>query len=101
VAPDKLSEVNEVIQGLKKLHAGRTDVFVIPSNMVDPLLATDPSYSSIRKAGIMEVVHMYPYLHKTYADLAPKLAEALKAIKEEGLIEQFQGQAAEEVGANQ
>jgi len=82
VKPDNLSEINEVTQGLKKLRAGRTDVFVIAANMVDPLLATDTSYSTIRKAGIMAEVHMYPYLHKKHKDLAPKLAAALKEIKE-------------------
>ena len=96
VTADNLSEVNEVIHGLKKLRAGRTNVFVIPSNMVDPLLAVDPSFSGIRKAGIMETVHMYPYVHKSRADLAPKLAEALKDIKAEGLIEQYQKIAAEQ-----
>lgn len=100
VKPENLSEVNEVIQGLKKLRAGRTDVFVVVADMVDPLLATDSSYSGIHEAGIMETVHMYPYLHKKHADLAPELAKALKALKEEGLIEQFQAQAVKEVGTN-
>lgn len=48
---------------------------------------------------VMREVHMYPYLHKKHTDLAPKLAEALKAIKEEGLIEEYQKQAVEKVGA--
>ena len=44
---------------------------------------------------VMGEVQMYPYLHKKHADLVPKLEAALKAMKEEGLIEELKAKAVE------
>lgn len=62
---ENLSDVTEPIQGLKKIVSGRTDLFVYDEAWILPLLQT-PEFkdSKIRSVGLMESVHLYPYLHK-------------------------------------
>ncbi len=54
--------------------------------------------SKIRIAGVMESFPIYPYLHKKHASLAPKMAEIIKAMKAEGLIEQYRIMVDKEFG---
>jgi len=90
VSSENLSDITEPLQGLKKLVSGRTDVFVDEESGIITLLQT-PEFkdSKIRLAGIMEPFLTYPYVHKKHAALAPKMAEVIKAMKAEGLIEQY------------
>ena len=43
------------------------------------------------------VVPLYPYLHRRHAELAPRLAAALKQMKSEGLIERYRAEVLREV----
>jgi hypothetical protein len=58
---------------------------------------TKPDFKDLR--GIRPVLDliaeqwMYPYLHKSRAELAPALAATLKRMKAEGLIAQYQREA--------
>ncbi len=90
VKKENLSTVTEQVPGLKKLISGRIDLFVDEESGILTLLKT-PEFkdSRIRSAGLMESFPVYPYLHKKHALLAPKMAEIIKAMKEEGLIEQY------------
>jgi len=90
VKKENLSTITEMVHGLKKLVSGRTALFVDEESGVLTLLQT-PEFkeSKIRSAGVMESFPVYPYLHKKHASLAPKMAEIIKAMKEEGLIEQY------------
>jgi len=36
---------------------------------------------------------LYPYLHKSHADLAPRLAAVLKAMKADGLLDRYRQEA--------
>jgi polar amino acid transport system substrate-binding protein len=99
VSMENLSDVTEPAQGLKKLVSGRTDLFVDEESGILTLLQT-PEFkeSKIRSAGIMESFPVYPYLHKEHAALAPQMAEIIKAMKAEGLIEQYRMMVDKEFG---
>jgi polar amino acid transport system substrate-binding protein len=90
VSKENLSDVTEPEQGLKKLVSGRTDVFIYDESSLLSLLQT-PEFkdSKIRFAGLMDSFYAYPYLYKKHAALALKMAEVIKAMKTEGLIEQY------------
>jgi len=90
VKKENLSVITEQVHALKKLVSGITDLFVDEESGIITLLKT-PEFkdSKIRSAGVMESFPMYPYLHKKHASLAPKIAEIIKGMKEEGLIEQY------------
>ncbi len=99
VNSENLSDVTTSAQGLKKLISGRTDLFVEDESSILALVQT-PEFkgSKIRIAGIMESFPIYPYLHKKHASLALKMAEILKAMKAEGLIEQYRIMVDKEFG---
>jgi ABC-type amino acid transport substrate-binding protein len=96
VKPGLLSAVATAEQALKKLRAGRTDIFVHVESLVLPLLQT-PEFkdAGIAPVGVMEKQDAYPFLHNKHAALAPKLAEVMQQMKAEGLFAQYQKQAAE------
>ncbi|MDG9669372.1 hypothetical protein ONV78_16650 [Hahella sp. CR1] len=76
--------------GLRRLQARRTDLYIDLDFVVDPLLhAEEFSHASIHKAGVLESVPTYLYVHKRNQDLAPALEATLTAMREEGLIAQF------------
>lgn len=99
VKKENLSVITEQVHSLKKLVSGRIDLFVDEESGVLTLLKT-PEFkeSRIRSAGVMESFPMYPYLHKKHAALAPKMAEVIKAMKAEGLIEQYRMAVEKEFG---
>lgn len=91
VNPDKLSVINHFIQGLKKLVAGRVDIFVhLEADVVAALRTDEFKDSGIQKVGVMEQQIAYPYLHKKHQVLVPKLETVLREMRKEGLIEKFQ-----------
>jgi hypothetical protein len=99
VRKENLSDVTEPIQGLKKLISGRVDLFVEEEFGILTLLQT-PEFrdSNIRSVGVMESFSVYPYLHKKHAALAPKMAEVIKAMKAEGLVEKYRVMVDKEFG---
>ncbi len=99
VKKENLSDVAEPAQGLKKLVSGRTDLFAEEESTVLTLLQT-PEFRDrkIRIVGVMESVPFYPCLHKKHAALAPKMAEIIKAMKAEGLIEKYRIEVDKEFG---
>ena len=92
LAEGLLSDVTGAEQGLKKLRAGRTGLYcdldlAIRSALLAPEFAGAGGY---RKALDLKVgLALHPYVHKSRADLAPRLAEALKQMKADGLIERY------------
>jgi hypothetical protein len=93
VASEHLSNVGSVEQGLKKLIMGRTDLYVdVEFIILEAIKRLDPArfdVSALYQAGIMQEVDAYSYLHKKNAALVPKVAEVLKALKQEGLFEHY------------
>lgn len=76
---------------MKRLIAGRTDIFIEQEYIVDETLGELDkdkfAPSSVYQAGIMWMGSNYLFLHKKHASLLPKIAEVLKAMKQEALIE--------------
>jgi len=97
VSKKNLSEISDWSLGLKKLLAGRTDVYMDAEiTLLKPLKTGEFKNSGIKIVGVLEEVPIYPYLHKKHRSLVPKLAETLKKMKEEGLIAQYEAMAEEE-----
>ncbi|OQX01272.1 MAG: hypothetical protein BWK80_60270 [Desulfobacteraceae bacterium IS3] len=99
VSRENLSNVTEQVQGLKKLISDRTDLFVDEEfSVLIFLQSTELRESKIRSAGVMGTFPVYSYLHKKHAALALKMAEIIKAMKAEGLIEQYRMTVDKEFG---
>ncbi|MFH1873210.1 MAG: hypothetical protein ABIK82_23830 [Pseudomonadota bacterium] len=102
VAAARLSDVTSAAQGLKKLKAGRSELFCDVDISVRNALASAEfkGVTGYRQALDLGVgMPLYPYLHRSRADLAPGLADALKAMKAEGLIERYFADAQRELEA--
>lgn len=91
VEPERLSNVTETVQGLRRLVRKRIDVYVDDMNAVLPMLQNEKNkfQGDVRVAGIMQEVPLYMYVHKKHKALVPKLSEVIKTVKSEGLIEQY------------
>lgn len=93
VSPEHLSDVTTAEQGLKKLIAARTDLYVdVEFSTVEAMKKLNPAefeVSAVYQAGIMQEVAAHVYLHKKHAALVPKVAQVLRAIKQEGLFESY------------
>jgi polar amino acid transport system substrate-binding protein len=101
VLPERLSDVTSVEQGIKKLLASRTDLYCdLEVSMLEQLQAPEfKGVAKVRKVlDLGKSVPTYPYLHRKHADLAPRMAEVLKKMKAEGLIEAYRLQVVRELG---
>ncbi|CAN5332730.1 transporter substrate-binding domain-containing protein [soil metagenome] len=98
--PERLSDVTNELQGVKKLLAGRTDIYCDLDNVVRQTLVSPEikDQASVRKVFDIGALPTYPYLHKKHAALAPRLAAILKQMKTEGLIDAYRVQAERELG---
>jgi hypothetical protein len=77
-----------------KLIAHHSDIYLDGLDVVTPLLATAPfSSSGIHSAGELDKIHLYAYLNKKYQSLEPRLADILREMKKEGLIERYRVEA--------
>lgn len=104
VAAERLSDVLTQQQGLKKLLAGRTDLYCdIDVYVLQELQSPEfKGVTTVRKViGIGKAVPTYPYLNKKHAELAPRLAAVLKQMKAEGLIEAYRLQVERDLGWKQ
>lgn len=85
VRPDNGIAATDVYQGLKMLKAKRIDVFVDSDITIRNALENDEFKGvGFTRVGTVERYPLYPYLHKKHAEIAPKLAAALKAMKKDG-----------------
>lgn len=99
---ERLSDVTSIEQGLKKLKAGRTDLFcdfdmAVMGELLEPAFKGENDYRRALDLGV--AIPLYPYVHKSRADLAPGLVEVLKKMKAEGLVERYQLEAERELKA--
>lgn len=101
VPAERISDVLTQQQGLKKLVAGRTDLYCDIDVYVLQELQT-PEFkgvTDVRKViSIGKAVPTYPFLNKKHADFAPRLAAVLKQMKAEGLIETYRLQLERDLG---
>ncbi|MEW6163426.1 MAG: hypothetical protein AB1642_00045 [Pseudomonadota bacterium] len=101
VPAERISDVPTQQQGLKKLLAGRTDLYCDLEAFVRQELAS-PEFKDaapVRKLiGVGKAVPTYPYLNKKHAALAPRMAAVIKQMKAEGLIEAYRRQVERDLG---
>lgn len=102
VPAERISDVPTQEQGLKKLIAGRTDLYCdIDVYVLQELQSPELKQSGkgVRKLiSIGKSVPTYPFLNKRHAELAPRLAAVLKQMKAEGLIEAYRLQVERDIG---
>lgn len=99
--PGRLADITDTPQGLHMLLAGRTDFLCdVDASVLNALYSSEfKGVTTIRK--MLEVgtaIPLYPYLHPRRAELAPRLAAALKQMKAEGLVERYRLEALRELG---
>lgn len=99
VPPERLSDVPASDQGVKKLAAGRTDVFCDIDLYVRQALNSPElkDVSNVRKLLNIASVPTYPYLNRKHTDLVPRLTAVLKQMKAEGLLDAYPRQAEREM----
>lgn len=91
VKEENLSHVNSVTQALKKLIAGRTDIYIDIEGSVEPSLASKEfKDTKIRKAGILEEETIHAYLHKKNEFYAQPLSNILKQMKHNSFFEAYE-----------
>ncbi|WP_372869906.1 substrate-binding periplasmic protein [Shewanella sp.] len=94
IKPGHLSAANDWETGLKRLVAGRTDVFIDIEIDVGSVLEQGEFYGlTLYKAGALENVYGYPILHSKNASLAVPFEAVLRQMTEDGLIEKFRQQS--------
>ena len=100
VPAERISDVPTQQQGLKKLLAGRTDLYCdLEAYVRQELQSPEFKGTSIRKAiSVGNAVPTYPYLHKKHAALAPRMAAVIRQMKAEGLIEAYRLQVERDLG---
>jgi hypothetical protein len=77
------------------LLSGRADYYCDVDTAVQNALGSTElkGVTTIRKVLLLQAAPLYPYLVRRHADLAPRLAATLRAMKAEGLIERFRQEA--------
>lgn len=90
VKPKNLTAVTNGTQGLQKVMYGRTDIYIGLEAWTLKLLDKEEFKESIISvAGVVGQNHSYPYLHKSHAEVARKLAKLLKEMKKNGRYKQI------------
>lgn len=99
--PEHLSTVTATEQGVKKLLAGRTDVYCDIEAFVDDVRQSGERKDAgrVRKLFDVATVPTYTYLYKKHAALAPRLAAIFKQMKAQGLFAAYRKQAELSAGA--
>ncbi|WED20536.1 transporter substrate-binding domain-containing protein [Vibrio sp. JC009] len=91
IPAEQLSSVTRILQGLQKLNAGRSDIFVGAEVLVVPYLH-NPEFKSIYRVTRLGSDELYLYLSDEHKSLIAPLANEIKNIKEEGMVEEFLAQ---------
>lgn len=96
VAPDRLSDIATVEQGMGKLLKGRSDLYVeqtlVASQALVALASRHSAYASIYPAGTLETADSYVYLHERHQALLAPLADVIRQMKRDGTIARYQQQ---------
>ena len=98
VPETRLSSIATEYDGVRMLLSGRVDFFCEIDAALQSALYS-PEFKGVNSVRplltIGDRVVLYPYLYKTHADLAPRLAAVLKAMKAEGLLDRYRQEARE------
>lgn len=95
VPAERLFSVAAEHDALRMLMAGRVDyICEIDAALQNALQSPEFKGAAVRALfTIGDRIGIYPYLAKKNADLAPRLAAVLKAMKEEGVLERYRQEA--------
>lgn len=94
-----VSEIASVEQGLRKLMAGRTDVYCENDLAMVTALAGAEFRNVTPPRRVLDLqapLPLHAYLHRKNAQLAEPLAATLRQMKAEGLIQRYRAQAQQE-----
>ncbi|NQZ30426.1 MAG: hypothetical protein HRU06_04085 [Oceanospirillaceae bacterium] len=84
VDKNKLTAVHSIEQGFELLLKNRITVFIAGENIINASLNGSVEYAhSIYKSGELERIPGHLFLHPKHRQLAPKIANILKALKEQ------------------
>jgi polar amino acid transport system substrate-binding protein len=90
--PEQLHALTDEDQGIDMLLAGRADLYCASSAVMDDRLS-QPRYRDAPKFRLQvpfgPPMPLYAYLHRRHAELAPRLAAAIRQMKAEGLIDRY------------
>lgn len=88
IPESQISVIGSTEQGLRKLAAGRTDVYIDFDERVNLTMRLQPALQGghIFRAGTLQEVRINAYLSRKRAALAPVLAAELDTMKREGVI---------------
>ncbi len=93
--------ITDLRQGINMLASGRIDLLLSFDQPMESALRHEEFRGlDINRAGNIDRLSVYPYLHKKHAALVPKLAVVLRAMKEDGTFDRLRKQAEKEVYAN-
>lgn len=97
---ERLSDISSEEQGIKKLLAGRTDLYCDLDYVVSDVLNSPgiAGATRVRKVLSLGNIPIYMYVQRRHAELAPRLAETFRKMKAEGAIEAYQARVADEMG---
>jgi len=97
---DNIYTLNNWKQGVKRLLSGRADIYIDFEGSVLPNLLNDAELKNveIRIAGVLAELPVQAYLQPKHEVLAKQLAEVLKDMKNEGLIEHYRLKALSDIG---
>jgi len=95
---EQMVDVTHAEQGLKMLLTGRTDLFCdVDLSVLSALQSAElKGVTTVHRVLVLQTAPLYPYLLRKHAELAPRLAAVLKAMKAEGLIERYRLEALHE-----
>ncbi|MDM8515052.1 hypothetical protein QUF76_02545 [Desulfobacterales bacterium HSG16] len=87
---DRITAIDEIKLGFRKILMGRTDIIVgIDDYISEELEQAEFKSSGIHKVGVMEEVTVHPFLHLKHKVLASKLSNVLSEMKKEGLMKYY------------
>ncbi|WP_140054611.1 hypothetical protein [Oceanospirillum sanctuarii] len=90
----QLTQVDNLTLGLRKLFAGRTDLFIGMERGINHVMAkSEFRGKKLYRAGFMEAFEGHVYLQPKHRELAAELSDVLKAMAQEGVIERYQQEA--------
>lgn len=93
VKPENIEAISTAEQGLSKLLAGRTDLYIDIETVIKRAMAKNESArTSLYKAGLLQQITTHPFLHKKHKDLILPLSTVLNSMKQEGLFEIYRKQ---------
>ena len=76
-------------QSLKMLQARRINILIVSTLVEEFGPMKSDVYKDIKRVGIVEEKVLYPWLNKKHQKLAPRLANALKAMKADGTFQKM------------